>query len=991
MKDFFTAALTTAKNLGGGSDGCTPRILVEIDLPSGTVYLAEHDLTFNGQAYEGILLKIGDFNQTSERGMDSVVLEIVNLKTTSFSSVLEATIPEKAPVRIYQHFLDISPDDPANLLLLFDGVVDRQGIRYTETQVTLPCIDRTIEMPDTVGIMVTGDNLPDAAEDAMGKVLPIVYGDVERVPAIPASVLPVTKLYGSLPASDTSAIEVEDTADFAASGQIDIDEERITYTSLTATTFVNVTRGASSTVAADHSHGSDVRQVGTERYIVAGHPVKVLTTAGIKVGPKLQTPVNLTSVSASDAASFPVVGTVATATFDGKPTYKDVRPSPEKQDVATTAAGGSNSASDPTFACGEHAAYEESNFATLAPGQTLHVTRSGAVSEAGDILKAWAVVRWFGERGVESAPLTGLRGPLNVSFKPAGGAFTALGALDLPKAQDAKGTTDGATGRNIDDIDHAHGSGGGVVTREPMTRASENEWEGVFQSGRAWGNELHAMDGIAGTYAFSLGIPIGINYPILEFKHDNVKPVGESTGATLVKMRVGARVEVIGGGANTSLQVNVAAAIGFGKTVFVPRNTKEEVVSPWFYTSDWGFFGGGIGGGSGGIGGGVGGGAWAFFRTSGQSAEYRVYEAWIDYETLSANSALTGTKLKKPSNPIVQYLDITSLIQTAGIGDWSKLNGCEIKIAHAGTVGGGNPDFNALVYEVDVVVEHFPYTLVETEDVFADLEGYADDGSGTYTGTPDALIENPADVVRHFGMVEGGLVTTDFDRVPHSPYGTPSFGHARTQYASAGYKFAGAIVGSPPTFDSVLKQMAVEARAWIFWEGTTVTAGGLLRMRYQASSAPAADKSVVIAAIRNVPILDRMSLSGDFANLLTILYDKDRSKSSEWKSRVTDEVAASRSNYGDYPRTFQSEWINDATTAANLMAFMLVRFGTPKRWGEFSGLMDQLELERGDTPALTYALLGLSSSKFLIESVRRGVGVGKSAEMDMIHFRAREW
>jgi len=50
-------------------------------------------------------------------------------------------------------------------------------------------------------------------------------------------------------------------------------------------------------------------------------------------------------------------------------------------------------------------------------------------------------------------------------------------------------------------------------------------------------------------------------------------------------------------------------------------------------------------------------------------------------------------------------------------------------------------------------------------EFFGDLEGYDDDGSGTYTGVVNALIENPADVL-HFILAEilgfSGITTADF-------------------------------------------------------------------------------------------------------------------------------------------------------------------------------------------------------------------------------------
>jgi len=60
----------------------------------------------------------------------------------------------------------------------------------------------------------------------------------------------------------------------------------------------------------------------------------------------------------------------------------------------------------------------------------------------------------------------------------------------------------------------------------------------------------------------------------------------------------------------------------------------------------------------------------------------------------------------------------------------------------------------------DVVVS--PADLEVGELVLCDAEGYPDDGSGTYTGTPNALITNPADQIRHILAVQLGLSLAEY-------------------------------------------------------------------------------------------------------------------------------------------------------------------------------------------------------------------------------------
>ncbi|MBI4241120.1 MAG: hypothetical protein HY613_05335 [Candidatus Rokubacteria bacterium] len=80
---------------------------------------------------------------------------------------------------------------------------------------------------------------------------------------------------------------------------------------------------------------------------------------------------------------------------------------------------------------------------------------------------------------------------------------------------------------------------------------------------------------------------------------------------------------------------------------------------------------------------------------------------------------------------------------------------------------------------VDVVVSAADIEVGEV--VVCDVEGYRDDGAGTYTGTPNALITNPGDQLRHLLAVQLGLVLADY-------VDAASFTQARADFAAAGIR-----------------------------------------------------------------------------------------------------------------------------------------------------------------------------------------------------------
>ena len=53
--------------------------------------------------------------------------------------------------------------------------------------------------------------------------------------------------------------------------------------------------------------------------------------------------------------------------------------------------------------------------------------------------------------------------------------------------------------------------------------------------------------------------------------------------------------------------------------------------------------------------------------------------------------------------------------------------------------------------------------VVVGAEIYADVDGYQDDGVGTYTGTASALIQKPADVIRHLLVTQMSLAFADFE------------------------------------------------------------------------------------------------------------------------------------------------------------------------------------------------------------------------------------
>lgn len=117
------------------------------------------------------------------------------------------------------------------------------------------------------------------------------------------------------------------------------------------------------------------------------------------------------------------------------------------------------------------------------------------------------------------------------------------------------------------------------------------------------------------------------------------------------------------------------------------------------------------------------------------------------------------------------------------------------------------------------VGRHFmPALLNVNGQFFANVKGYADDGSGTYTGTASALIERPCDIARHLLAVYGGVSSFETGA---SAFG--SFALARSllrNAAPADYKLA-AWIGEQTSVQQAVQAVAEQSLMCVYQDRFT--------------------------------------------------------------------------------------------------------------------------------------------------------------------------
>jgi|WetSurMetagenome_2_1015567.scaffolds.fasta_scaffold00567_19 hypothetical protein len=161
-----------------------------------------------------------------------------------------------ADIKIYQN----------NILIFWGTVEDLTNINNVD--VTVQCVGKDAELSKLFQhTIVDTVNFPHAGIDEIGKMLPVVYGEAKRVPFIGIDIGTSTLLAISLTAIAMTVV-LSDSSVFAASGTIEIDNERMTYSTNVNNVLTLSERGVDSTTIAAHFAGVYAREVKDE-YIYA--------------------------------------------------------------------------------------------------------------------------------------------------------------------------------------------------------------------------------------------------------------------------------------------------------------------------------------------------------------------------------------------------------------------------------------------------------------------------------------------------------------------------------------------------------------------------------------------------------------------------------------------------------------------------------------------------------------------------------------------------
>lgn len=226
----------------------------------------------------------------------------------------------------------------------------------------------------------------------------------------------------------------------------------------------------------------------------------------------------------------------------------------------------------------------------------------------------------------------------------------------------------------------------------------------------------------------------------------------------------------------------------------------------------------------------------------------------------------------------------------------------------------------------------------------ADAEGYQDDGSGTFTGTPNALIERPDHVKKHFLYTYISWAVANF------------YTDAGSQFSTKGYKFA-VCINEYKKLKEWLALMAFQCRCYFRF------AGGKANLLYRPDSITS-DKTITAAMIR-MQEDGRTTLRGprrspldEVINKINLHYDKDWSKSGDEAyrkiSKATDSTSITHYGEKEKPELFYFDFVTIQAMADDLRDFCISRYKNRKKISSMEIFLDNSELEFADGTSMEF-------------------------------------
>ena len=903
---------------------------------------------------------------------------------------------ENVVVDLYQW--DASISGGGSNTVLIDRLVVQDPVMFDEktNRITMDLVSLSMRYDAPIGDVVTLEDWPSADKSFVGYPIDLVVGDAGEIPLIPAKTSATATLESSILETDLSITANEDLDLLAfptTGGTIQIDEEKIIYSSHNGGTFVVSQRGAEGTTAAEHISTHDIIEHITDHtYLIGRGPVQDITDVKVDGYPNQAA---FTKDLESNPARIVFSEVPYSVRFAAAPSFKSLQF--DEILAQSTALQG-------------HAAIlpEDGEAATINETYPLLAIEQKDINEdVGEITKCYLGVEYF------SGPNAFQNDSVQIRLNGA-----VLGTLPRPNTQ-------GAIELAADvDIDHGHNhsiSGEHVHDfTDPALAISDP-------------SHLHTLDSVAGTEVFATGGTIGISdtfdggFPASDkvavagftidlseyvpggakYGEDPLQYVVINTdvtnfcqsGQVSLSLRKSTyptwerAFENYGESTPTAEGVNTLTWQWFGSAVratieqypdSVPSGDYQlylnfSALDLWCYntthTTLFANTSGFVYGGNQGVNP-SGSNVSVTTNAPGENA-ISTDKATDDVESLATdNVAVNVTAAEPTTQSFVKLFDITDVVSF----DWSTFTNAKVAAEYFGDLD----DENVYILNIFLDVEYRKKELGFGGKVTATVSGAIDDGLGTATGTPGSLIQNPIHLVRYLMTTIGGM-----DSSVHDSSGSQAT--AISALNSLGYQFDGVLAGDLSIRDAV-KRCSRQSRTRLWWNGGLLKAA--LRQNISGLS-PVRDLDPDDYRIKSMSA-ERQSVR-DLQNVIRLAYDKDHVTDEDglpgYEKISTGQSTASIEANGirQKAESFLFELVRDDDMAADLLSFYTENLASASTFYTFESYLTNFELEKEDCISLTTAVNGfgqLKKARAVIRSIDRIFGSGKNKQINVLRMVA---
>jgi YVTN family beta-propeller protein len=278
-------------------DGSKPVLLLDLELSGETLRLSNRSVQIAGTYYgdriqEGVDVVL-DGSFTPDGGgsprVSSVPIVIQNGDdgVAPWSDIFAARTVLNRRAVLRQGYLDAAgvPLAIADSLTLVDGTIRTpDDDLFDETACNLEIADGSPAWHKSLGTPITAADFPNAPTNVLGRIQPIGYGSIAKHQCIPVDVGARTTLAEDVTITST-VIDLTDLTGFPSAGTLYIDGDEIAYTGKTPTLWNNVAVGTSPVGIAMHPAGTAVYVANSgQNTVFVINPVTDAVTGTVAVG-----------------------------------------------------------------------------------------------------------------------------------------------------------------------------------------------------------------------------------------------------------------------------------------------------------------------------------------------------------------------------------------------------------------------------------------------------------------------------------------------------------------------------------------------------------------------------------------------------------------------------------------------------------------------------------------------------------------------------------